>query len=249
MRGIAGCMAVLFFGACISSRAQGGLPLVTDDTDTPGNGKREVVAAVTSELRHAGKRLFEAPLLDMNYGVGEHLELNGVVGWLVSANRNKAVVAGLSDATLGVKWRFLDEAEAPLAVSVFPKFTFNNPTSSVRRGLATNGQECFVPLEFQKTLDPLEVGLEAGPDFHFNTSNEWDYGIVIGRSFGKFELVGEIHGSALEFFRRDDLILNLGVRYQIREGCTLLLAAGRSIHDDGTAPVTLSSFVGIRFNF
>ena len=119
----------------------------------------------------------------------------------------------------------------------------------MRRGLVGNGQEFLLPLELQKTVGLLEIGFEAGPNFHFNAPNEWDCGLVIGHTFGKLEVIGEIHGAALDHFRQDDLILNVGTRYQITEGYMLLLSAGRSIHDDNTARVTFSSYVGVQFNF
>lgn len=174
-----------------SSWAQGGSPLITDDTGTPGSKKWEIAVAITSEIRHPDQRQFKAPLLDVNYGVGENLELNWEVALLVSANRQEAVLSGVGDSTVGVKWRFLDEDKAHLSASIFPQFTSNNPTSSVRRRLVAKGQEFFLPLELQKTWGPVEIDFEAGPDFHFNAPNEWDYGVAIGHSSGKLEAIGK----------------------------------------------------------
>lgn len=131
----------------------------------------------------------------------------------------------------------------------FPQFTFNNPISSVRCGLATNGQEFFLPLELRTRLGSLGIGLETGPNFHLHAPNEWDHGVAVGHSMGKLELIGKIHGTAFEHFRHDDLIFNVGLRYHIREGYMLLLAVGRSIHDDDTTRVRRSSYVRLQTNF
>jgi hypothetical protein len=231
------------------SQGQGGPPLITDDTGTPGNNKWEINIAITSEILHPGQRQFEMPLVDINYGIGENLELSYEVPLLVSANRQEATLSGLGDSEVGTKWRFLDENKAGLSASIYPQFTFNNPTSSVRRGLVAKGQEFFLPLELQKAIEQLDMDFELGPNFDFNAPNEYDYGLVIGHTFGRLELIGEIHGTSLDHFRKDDLILNVGARYQISEGHTLLLSAGRSLYDESTARVTFLSYVGIQFNF
>lgn len=101
----------------------------------------------------------------------------------------------------------------------------------------------------RKKIGPLDIVFEAGHGFHFNAPDEWDYGIVVGHSFGDFELMGEIHGIALNHFQEDDLIVNFGMRYQISKGYALLLSAGRSIYSDNTPPTTFLSYTGIQFSF
>ncbi len=179
------CIAILFVCAFSSGWAQGGPPLVTDDTETPGNKKWEICIAGTSERRYPDEQRFEAPLLDINYGVGKNLELNYQLPLLVTANRNESGLAGLGDSEVGIKWRFLDEDKKNVAMSVFPQFTFNNPTSSVRRGLAENDQRFFLPFELQKSLGPFGINFEAGPSFHFNTPDEWESGVALSHSFGR----------------------------------------------------------------
>src|SRR5436190_8802827 len=62
--------------------AQGGPPLLTDDPGTPGNGNSELNLAFTLErFRH--ESLYEAPLLDFNYGVGERIQLKIELPWLL----------------------------------------------------------------------------------------------------------------------------------------------------------------------
>jgi hypothetical protein len=243
------CVAMLLMCAFSSAWAQGGPPLITDDTGTPGNNNWEINVAMTSELRHPDERQFEAPLLDINYGVGNNLELNYQLPLLVTANRDESRLVGLGDSLVGIKWRFLDEDKDGVSMSTYPQFTFNNPTSSVRRGLVADDELFYLPIELQKTIGPLEVNFEAGPGFHFNAPNEWDYGIAVGHSFGALELVGEIHGTALDQFQQDDLVFNVGGRCQISEHYALLLSAGRSIHSDNTPRATFLSYTGIQFTF
>src|SRR5215204_4515509 len=64
-----------------TAHAQGGPPLITDDPGTPGDGNWEVNLAVTYE-RLRDERVVEAPLLDVNYGVGKRLQLKVEVPFL-----------------------------------------------------------------------------------------------------------------------------------------------------------------------
>lgn len=57
-----------------SLQAMGSPPLITDDPDTPGNGHWEINLGITTQ-RRPGARASELPLLDMNYGIGDRLQL------------------------------------------------------------------------------------------------------------------------------------------------------------------------------
>jgi hypothetical protein len=243
------CVAMLLVSTSSAAWAQGSPPLITDDTGTPGNNKWEINVGGTSELRHPDERQFEAPILDMNYGIGENIELSYQLPLLVTANRDEPSLMGLGDSVVGTKWRFLDKDKEDVSVSVYPQFTFNNPTSSVWRGLVADDEQFFLPLELEKNIGPIDLNLEAGHGFHFNAPDEWDYGIVAGHSFGDFKLMGEFHGTALDHFEQDDLVVNIGARYQLSEGYALLLSAGRSIHSDNTPRATFLSYTGIQFTF
>jgi len=62
--------------ACLlrAANAYGGPPLLTDDPDTPGPNHWEINVATTSE-NAAHEWEFGTPLLDINYGVGDHIQL------------------------------------------------------------------------------------------------------------------------------------------------------------------------------
>jgi hypothetical protein len=64
----------LWLAASALAAAQGGPPLRTDDPGTPGNENWEVNVGVTTELRST-QREFEAPNLDINYGLGDRIQL------------------------------------------------------------------------------------------------------------------------------------------------------------------------------
>src|SRR5438128_2822541 len=81
--------------------AQGGPPLITDDPETPGNGHWEINVAWTLSQKH-NRRLFGIPLLDVNYGFGEHIQLKVEVPWLVLQERGARTQSGIGSANFGV---------------------------------------------------------------------------------------------------------------------------------------------------
>src|SRR5690242_14707903 len=70
------------FLSAVAALAQGGPPMRTDDPGTPGNGNVEINLAVTSD-RRADERVLEAPLVDINYGLGERIQLKVEVPFVI----------------------------------------------------------------------------------------------------------------------------------------------------------------------
>ncbi|PYS80606.1 MAG: hypothetical protein DMF70_10550, partial [Acidobacteria bacterium] len=96
--------------------AQGGPPLLTDDPETPGNRHWEInVAWTLSQKQNA--RLFAIPLIDINYGLGERIQLKAEVPWLVLQDRQRGTQSGIGSTNVGVKWRFLDKDRHGFAMS------------------------------------------------------------------------------------------------------------------------------------
>ena len=54
--------------------ALGGPPMVTDDPETPGDGNWEINIAAIRNHTH-GETEVELPVADVNYGLGEHVQL------------------------------------------------------------------------------------------------------------------------------------------------------------------------------
>src|SRR5438067_1001366 len=97
--------ACIFLFAPLWAGAQGGPPLLTDDPITPGDRHWEVNIALTAE-HFRGERSYGAPLLDLNYGLGERIQLKWEVPWLMVQTPGAGTRSGLGDSKLGVKWRF-----------------------------------------------------------------------------------------------------------------------------------------------
>ncbi|HEY2341932.1 MAG TPA: hypothetical protein VGH90_02830, partial [Chthoniobacteraceae bacterium] len=136
---------------CSASLAhgQGGPPMITDDPGTPGNGHWENNLAITFEHR-PGEWLLESPAVDLNYGLGEHIQLTLQTANVILQRSDHGPVDGLASTEAAVKWRFLDQETSGFDVSTFPRIIFNPAQSSVRRGLADPGTRVQTPVEIAR---------------------------------------------------------------------------------------------------
>lgn len=229
--------------------AQGGPPLLTDDPGTPGDGQWEVNVAVTVEQGRTA-RWWEAPLLDINYGLGERIQLKFEIPWLILDEDDRPVESGLGNSAFGIKWRFLDEDRHGVAMSVYPQFEFNNPTSSADRGIVDPGTEILLPFEVERSWGNFGINAELGYAFRQDSEDEWVYGVALGYEFSeRFELMGEVHGIALHDFQDNHLLLNLGARRHVNDRISILGSAGRSIDGPIDDEVQFLGYFGIQLRF
>ena len=221
--GILGCLSH-------SARAQGGPPMITDDTETIPRGHWEINSAFTIE-RGSDGRSWGAPLLDINYGLSKNTQLKVEIPWLIVSPNGERRVSGLGNTNIGVRWRFRDEKEHHrVALSIYPQIEFNNPTSSVRRGIVDKGPEFLMPLQWQTQVGKYGINGDVGYRFK-RGDDELIYGVVVGREFKEaFELLAEIHGTgASRHLGGSEVVYNLGSRVKLTDHFTLLLSAGTSM--------------------
>ena len=229
--------------------AQGGPPLITDDPGTPGNGHWEINLAATIEKRRAG-RLFEAPLADINYGLGNHIQLKLEIPWLVLQERGASTNAGLGNSLFGVKWRFFGERKRGFSMSMYPQLEFNSPTASVSHGLVPRGKQLLLPIEFARKVRAVDIDAEFGYRLVEHETDELFWGLAVGRKVAKrLELLGEIHGEAKRNFREPELRFNFGGRLKLTKHYTLLFSSGRSFRPTSSGQPSLLVYSGLRFNF
>jgi hypothetical protein len=129
---------------------QGGPPMITDDPGTPGTGKWENNFAVAFEHR-SNETLIDVPAIDLNYGIGDHIQLTLQTAPVLLKRSDHGVIGGLGETEAAVKWRFFDEATSGFDVSMFPRVIFNVAHSSIRRGLADDGTRFQIPFQAAKT--------------------------------------------------------------------------------------------------
>jgi hypothetical protein len=223
--------------------------MLTDDPGTPGKGMWEVAFLSTMGRSREGW-IFELPKIDLNYGLGNHIQLKVEAPWLVMKEVGERAKTGPGNSMLGVKWHFIDEERGGFDLSTYPQLAFNNATRSVARGLADKGTRLFLPVEAAKKFGTVEVTSEVGYRIVQNEPDEWEYGLLFARQVTRrVELMGELHGTSLRTFRDGELFLNVGSRIQLAKKAVLLMSAGRTIDNfGGQGPQNIATF-GIQLNF
>ena len=225
---------------------QGGPPMITDDPATPGNGKWENNFAITFEHR-PDKTTFEVPKVDLNYGVGDRIQLTLQTAPVLSKRSGHGLIGGVGATEAAVKWRFLDEATSGLDMSMFPRVIFNVSQSSVRRGLADDGTRFQIPFEAGKTFGRLHLNAEFGPRASTVGRSEWFDGIVGGFDLTKSTmLMAELHDESRMNFSSNELTLNFGLRHEFTENYILIVSMGHELRSPDQ-PTALIGYFGMQF--
>ena len=214
--------------------------MITDDPGTPGPGKWENNIAIAFEHR-PHETTYDLPVIDLNYGVGEHIQLTLQGGPVLLKRSGHGLIGGLGGTEAAVKWRFLDEEKSGFDASMFPRVISNITQSSVRRGLAEDGTRFQIPFQIAKTFGRFHADAECGPLANTIGRSEWIYGIVGGVELAKTTmLMTELHGTSRMNFTRDILTVNVGLRRQLTEARILIASIGHELRD----PDHARSFIG-----
>jgi hypothetical protein len=233
----------------LPSAAQGGPPFITDDPGTPGDGNWEINAALYTE-RHPTERIYNAPILDINYGLGPRIQLKYQLPYLVDGTDGGPTRSGLGKSLAGVKWRFYDNDEKGLEISTYPQLEFNNPTSSLERGLVSYSTRFFLPIEVTKKVGPVEINPEAGYWFASSKGAAWATGVVVAREVSKrLELDGELYATANTNGSNHWNTFDGGGRYRLGEHFVLLFMAGRSFRGPASGQPQFFGYLGMQFLF
>ena len=208
---------------------QGGPPYYTNDPGTPGNKDWEINFGYMPFL-YSGQSLAHTPDVDINFGVGDRIQLTYESAWLRLHNPGQPVKYGLEQDQLGVKWRFHDDGKSGSSFSVFPQFSVNNPNDAVKRGIAPPGWSLILPVEFTKKMEPIDVDLEGGYQIVNQGPNGWLTGLVVGHEFTrKLELDSEFYATGTWHPGYAQPIINVGGRYKLHRPFILLFMAGRGV--------------------
>jgi len=102
----------------VPAYAQGGPPFRTDDPETPGNRHWEINFGWIGD-RNAEAGAYQVPDFDINYGLGDRIQLKYEIPIAIEETRPQPaaatvpavsgqVIGGLGESLLGVKWRFYE---------------------------------------------------------------------------------------------------------------------------------------------
>lgn len=220
-------LAVLLSALPALTHAQGGPPMVTDDPDTPGDGRWEInIASIGSHT--PGRFDLTAPDADINYGWGDHVQLNLDIAWDLANERDNGWTSGLSEARFGVKWRFLDREQAGVSLSTYPQLLQNILGASVRRGLATPGKQFYLPVQISGDAGEFGLDGEIGHTFVQSGPDQWAAGFIVAHDCGAgFYCRLEIRETRVP--HDSQTLVNFGWTHKLTESLNFLGAVGRDL--------------------
>jgi hypothetical protein len=218
----------------------GAPPMTSDDTDTPGPGNLEVNTVLAAGLS-SERQTYAAPLLDINFGIGERLQLKFEVPFVIdrtspAAGPNHAD-HGVGDSIAGVKYRFYDDDASGLSLGVYPQVQFHTPAAP--RAVSEGGTTFILPLlltgEFPRASITVNLGVEK------STGAE---GVDFFASFGagtrlspRVALMAEIAAQDLGHPHRLLVFLDLGLKVKLGHQQSIMGAVGYDVRapDDQAA--------------
>jgi hypothetical protein len=241
-------LAVLCGAAFLLPRAacaQAGPPYISNDPGTPGSGNWEInLASMTTTS--GGVTAWQMPQIDLNFGLGERMQLTYEVPYVVQSASGAPQVSGWSNAYPGIKWRFLDQGEGGWQMAIFPQYETAGSASAQAKGIAEEGSRLLLPLEVAKTFGPLDLDFEAGYYFAHGGPEERILGFVAGHRFTpRLELDAELYNDHAMGALPNFTTLDVGGRYRLGRGFVLLFMAGRSIANS-SGEIDFMSYLGIQ---
>ena len=132
-------------------------PLNVDDPATPGCNQWEINILASADLSLDANR-YELPLLDINYGVGDNLQLKYEVP-NVSSRSDGTTVSSVGNSKAGIKYMFYENEEAKLHMAFYPQIEFITPQSGAEeKGLETAGAIVSLPFLLSTKLGQTVLG-------------------------------------------------------------------------------------------
>ena len=112
----------------------------------------------TAFAEYPGASSYQLPDIDMNYGLGDRIQLKYELPLAAVTDQNNTTRAGLGESFPGIKCRPMSITEGvrrspdenmKFSLGTYPQGSFNNPTSAVARGIVENGPQYYGPLKRQ----------------------------------------------------------------------------------------------------
>lgn len=232
---------------CPAAFAQGGPPYYTNDPGTPGNHNWEINLGYMPFL-YTNQSVSHVPDVDINYGLGDRVQLTFENAWLRVVNPSSAPKYGLGQDQLGLKWRFYDDEKSGFAVSIFPQLSLNNPNNSVARGITPRSASLILPMEFSKKLGPINLNWEVGYNYVHTGASGWLAGVVVGHDVTEnLEIDAEFYALGTFNPSSGQQTIEGGLRYKLHPPFILILMAGRSVQPSSNQQPFFVGYFGMQF--
>ncbi len=190
---------------------------------------------------------YEAPILDINYGLGDRIQLKYETPYVLGSHDGEALRSGPGNSKFGVKYRFLQNEKLDLNISTYPQLEVNNTKNSVDRDLAEKGPSFLLPVEVTKKVGRVELNLEAG---HWFTQNKgyWVAGLAGGtHSSKRLEVLAEVYSDGNSENDNRNNTFDFGGRYRLSRNALIICMAGRSFSPPSSGQSQFIGYFGMQF--
>ena len=147
----------------------GSPPLDVDDPGTPGCNAWEVNIVTSGDF---GKSVnWETPLFDINYGVGDNIQLKYEVPYQLGKIDGVSSV-GFGRAEFGIKYRFYENESKVLTIAVYPQLEFAIPGTTAAKGDAGIGTITKFPVLMSRKIAEFNHGdvmITANAGYNYST--------------------------------------------------------------------------------
>lgn len=212
----------------------GSPPMQSEDSDTPGDGNWEINLALGADWNGGGHRV-EFPVADINYGVGERLQLTLELPYVFLHEAADAVAPasgahGVGDATLGLKYRFYDNTDRGVSMAIYPQWRVRAPMTAAG---VSEGPAFALPLVLVSEFESFSLTANAGLEFADGERRSFA-SVGAGRRLSHaVALMGELAGTDLNGGEARRIALDVGLRRTLDDTQSLSLAIGRDVVTGG----------------
>lgn len=237
---------LLWLVAAGRAQGQAGPPFLTNDPGTPGPANWEINLGSMQTLAR-GVASYQVPQIDLNFGVGERIQLTYEVPYVIDTAVGAPTHGGWGNGYPGLKWRFLDQGEDGWQASVFPQVETAGTRLERNNGIADAGPRYLLPAEFYRKLGPIDVDFEVGYYLFGHAAKERILGLAAGHAVSdRLELDGEIYADHANGGGPHFTTLDLGGRYKLRRGLIALFMVGRSINGFSQGQPEVLAYLGVQ---
>ena len=224
------------------------LPLAagaTEDTDTPGAGRWEINIGA-SKIHKAGGWERSLPDSDVNYGLGDRLQLMAALPYVTVQEHGEPRHSGWGSASAGVKWRMAEQDALGMDLAIFPQFTWNPSSGTARRGLGSPGRSLLLPLIAGQRLGDTAWYAELGRNLIERGAHEWQAGLkLVHQCLPELECRLELEHSRVP---RDggQTTASAGAKWRLSEQAILQGRAGRDMAGNREGRRRLVLYLGLQ---
>jgi hypothetical protein len=233
-------------------------PLDIDDPGTPGCNTWEINVLTSGDFTK-GEKKFEMPLLDINYGIGDNLQLKYEVP-MEKTQTESTSDSNVGNSKVGIKYMFFEDEDSKLQIAFYPQMDFVTSIASNRnKEEGFTGNVTTLPLLLSKKIGETKKGnimLTANVGYNSSSRTDTQDSVFLSTGVGfpllrNVSIMGEISTERALTKNADDMReelvkVNLGMLGTINKYLFLYGSFGESLVSSDHLSHTYA-LAGVRF--